>query len=53
MKKDAFYVFYPEENKIKIKSGSKIETSDNDFYEDYGFVNMQPVVYTYRDGNEI
>ena len=53
LKEDAYYVFYPEENKIKIKEGNREVTSDNDFYEDYGFVNMQPVVYTYRDGNEI
>ena len=53
MKKDAYYVFYPEENKVKIKEGNREITSDNDFYEDYGFVNMQPVVYAYRDGNEI
>ena len=53
LKKDAYYVFYPEENKVKIKEGNREITSDNDFYEDYGFVNMQPVVYAYRDGNEI
>ena len=37
----------------RIKEGNREVTSDNDFYEDYGFVNMQPVVYAYRDGNEI
>ena len=53
LKEDAYYVLYQEKKKIKIKEGNREVTSDNDFYEDYGFVNMQPVVYAYRDGNEI
>lgn len=54
LKSEAYFVFNPEENKIIIMKGNKSKAADSDdFYEDYGFVNMQPVIYAYRDGNEI